>query len=177
MTLLIHPPVCFPSSNVGAYATHTYYDGFGRPIQTRDLYHDVDGVTGQQDWVTLVGYHANGQANCQSTQYAVDHYTVGVITDLCTTKTHTTTSYDDLGRVTSVETPADKAQSTDTSYEYYVIDNPLDATLGKVSLVNVFDANGHGRGQVTDARGQLIQVIDFSGNTPGDLCPLWLHQL
>ena len=146
---------------IGGQAVHTYYDGFGRTTQMRDIYHDIEGIGPKQDMVTLVGYHANGQANCQSAPYGVAH-TAGVITDSCSSKSEkTTTLYDAQSRPTSTTTP----DGNSTTYAYFVLDNPL-GDPGKVLAVNTYDALGRVRGNWTNSQGQLIQVVDHTGTTP-----------
>ena len=162
----VRPDTFEPTTSVGAgevstLATHFYYDGFGRQIQSRDLYHSVAGLSGDQDLVTLIGYDDNGQANCQSVSYAVARSS-GIVTTACTSKPHTATDFDDIGRPTSVTGP--DGNSTDTAYD--VVTHPF-GLGGKVQEVEVIDARGHRRDSLTNAQGQLLQVIDYSGNTPG----------
>ncbi|MEM7334106.1 MAG: RHS repeat-associated core domain-containing protein, partial [Chloroflexota bacterium] len=152
-----------PSSTPGfvsRMATHVYYDGFGREIQIQGTDFSVDGLSGDQNLVSLIGYHANGQVDCQSVTFAVP-YNTGFVTDSCSSKAHTSTEFDSQGRTTRVTGP----DGNSSEMEYYIYADPFGSS-SNVFLTNVFDANGHGKGSVTNARGELIQVIDFSGNSP-----------
>ncbi|MCB0016225.1 MAG: hypothetical protein KDE09_00475 [Anaerolineales bacterium] len=147
------------NGEVSAMSTNIYYDGFGREIQTRSFTHQVYGVSGDQDLVTLIGYGDNGQANCQSVSFAVPR-TSGLVTATCASKAHTTTDFDDLGRQTSVTTPDGNA----TTFAYYILANPL-GMPGNATAVNTYDAEGRVRSNWMDALGQLIQVVDHTGTS------------
>jgi YD repeat-containing protein len=154
-----------------AYIDQTSYDGFGRPIQTRGLYAEVQGQSLRQEIITSTAYNAQGQVSCATVPYNVPFYSDRdganwpydvFISTPCTNKAHTATTYDALGRVKTVTTP-DGAVS---QHNYFVID---DITVNDDSLLRidqVVDAKGHLVNRFFNSRGQLALVREYTGSDP-----------
>lgn len=154
-----------PSGLTDTEATITHFDGFGRPIQTRqrDVEVDTNAGTGvtliEQDILSTVAYGALGQATCQTVPYRTSQLSGnanGYDATNCTSKTHTLTSYDNLGRVERTTLP----DGTYTHHLYNI--NSNQGTM--LSHHNVIDANHRRSRQSTNVRGQLYSVTEFSGN-------------
>jgi YD repeat-containing protein len=141
-------------------ATVTYYDGLGRPIQTRDRYHDVVGYNDWQDLITLTSYDARGNVSCQSVPYNVANSLDQYVNDSCTSKTHTTTVYDDQGRPFQDKNAANEIVAT----HIYAINDNNGQFAYNLLHHNVIDANQHRRRSSADARGNLVLVDELSGN-------------
>ena len=159
------------SSSGYAFNEQTFYDGFGRPIQNRSVWNWLDGASNSREIYSSTAYHANGQAMCQTSPYDLAYYSDSprnlvwpaspFDTDACTSKVHTTTTYDALGRPTVITAPDGSTTTQD-----YLIRN--DITLGgynKLSQTTVYDANGHARSQFSNTRGELVAVREYTGNT------------
>lgn len=137
-----------------------YYDGFGRTFQTRERYHTIDGVTGTQDIVTGTEFNALGSMSCQTTPFNVAPSS-GLPANNCTTRDHTSYTYDALGREKTI---TDAGGSIIKTVYYSVLD--LITPSVYYPVVTVIDANGHAVNQVSDARGQLIEVRNYTGTNP-----------
>ncbi|MCA9933750.1 MAG: hypothetical protein KC415_07500, partial [Anaerolineales bacterium] len=167
-------PSSFPAptdSNSGyAYADQTFYDGFGRPIQTRSLWNWLDGEDKSREIISMMDYNALGNVTCESVLFDVAFYTdqgkvwpqSPFITDECTSQPHTTTTYDALGRPLTI-TPPDE---TTTEYSYYIINTLTVDGRNKLALTNIKDANGHIVGQMSNSLGQLAIVQENEGEDP-----------
>ncbi|HFE66376.1 MAG TPA: RHS repeat protein, partial [Chloroflexi bacterium] len=135
----------------------TYYDGFGRVIQQRERYVEVDG-SGKRDIVTLNNYTATGQVNCASSPFSITTAPY-FVTDACTSKPHTATTYDALGRARFVTEP----DGSRTEHRYSINNN-----LGPLRLHhNVINPNRQRMRFSYDSLNQLAQVTEFTGNCGG----------
>ena len=171
-----------PASSSSGYAfnEHTYYDGFGRPIQSRSAYNWLEGQALSRDIYSSTAYHANGQANCQTVPYDLAAYSDrGLVwpaspfhATACTSQPRTTTTYDVLGRPDIVTAP----DGSTTNRDYAILNNVTLGGYSKFSQVMVYDANNHRSDSYTNARGQLIAVREYSG-TASPLHPFRHHHL
>ena len=134
-------PDDYPGSyNDSEHATIQYVDGFGRVIQTRQRYMNVDGV-GERDIVVVSDYNALGQVSCSSAPFTV-LTSAGTVTDSCTSKDHTATTYDALGRPLSNIMP--------DGNQTYALTTP--------STTYSFDAKNHLTLSEVDPFGRLTEV-------------------
>jgi RHS repeat-associated protein len=170
-------PGSFPapatSSSGFAFNDQTFYDGFGRPIQTRSIWHWVEGQTKSREIISHTDYGANGQVSCQSTPYDVSFYTDQpktwptspfYTTGTCTNKPHTTT-YDPLGRPLVITAP----DGATTTYNYFIVNTVTVDGRNLLALTNIKDANNHIIQHYTNNLGQLALVRELSGaGTTGD---------
>ena len=166
-------PGSFPapasSDNGYAFADQTFYDGFGRPIQSRSVWHWLDGAAKSQEVISITAYDALGNASCQTVPFAVPFYTdrgktwpqSPFITDDCTSRPHTATTYDALGRPLTVRTPAGSASQT--RYIYAIPNNTTVDGDGQLSRVQIIDANNHVINQFYNSQGQLVKVRENAG--------------
>lgn len=92
-----------------AYNDQTMYDGFGRAIQTRHIWADVDGQAKRQEIYSTTAYNALGQMICQTAPFNLPFYSdrglvwpaSPFVTTPCidSSMAKTLTSYDNFGRV------------------------------------------------------------------------------
>lgn len=157
------------------YNSQTYYDGFGRPIQTRTLWAEVEDDDGQvlpqQEIITIQEYDALGHTICGTTPFSVARYDQRGVTygtspffdEACQAANHsyTLTEYDVLGRPTKITPPSGTNDST--SYDYKIKDTITVETFTKLNYVQVVDGNKHVTNSFYNARGELVQVREYSG--------------
>ncbi|MBL1128411.1 MAG: hypothetical protein HND44_07905 [Chloroflexi bacterium] len=167
-------PGSFPTANSSsgfAFADQTFYDGFGRPIQTRSLWHWVEGQSLSREIISHTNYGANGQVSCQSTPYDVPYYSDQPKTwpaspfytaSNCGNKPHTTSTYDALGRPLTVTGPDGNA----TNYFYYIVNTVTVDGRNLMALTNIKDANNHITQHFTNSLGQMAMVREVSGTDP-----------
>lgn len=84
------------------------------------------------------------------------------VTDSCTSKSHTGTTYDAVGRPLVVTAP----DGSTTAYDYYIIDSITVDGRDLLALTNITDDNNHIIGQATNSLGQLALVQENSGAGP-----------
>ncbi|MCP4424263.1 MAG: hypothetical protein GY803_07230, partial [Chloroflexi bacterium] len=114
------------SSGGFAYNDQTFYDGFGRPIQTRSIWASVDGENLTREIFTTTEYDALGRAACATTPFDVPFYSdrnkvwpdSAFVPDSCASKPHTSTTYDALGRPLFVTAP----DGNNTEHRYPIND-------------------------------------------------------
>jgi YD repeat-containing protein len=164
-----------PNSNLGSgfgYATQTFYDGFGRPIQERSIWHEVQGQSKRREIYTITEYDALGRESCRSAPFDVAYYNdrPGVtwpdtpwLSDACTAHSPTTTTYDALGRPDRVTAP----DGTTTNYNFYINNNITVGGFNKLRVDQVIDANGHVINRLYNPRGQMVQVREYTGTGSG----------
>lgn len=128
----------------------TYYDGFGRPVQTRQRYANVDGL-GQQDIINLTQYNALGQVECASVPFAITT-APSWFTGSCATYDHTLSNYDALGRPVKMTAP----DGSESIYHYGIVDH--------LRYVDVTNPNRQRIQHRYDALGRLVQVDEIEGN-------------
>ena len=154
------------SSGGYAYVSQAMHDGFGRQIQTRDVWAEIDGQPLKREIYSTTNYNALGQVACQTAPYDLPYYKdrngtwpYGIYDDtLCmdSSLAQTTTTYDELGRVRYVTAP----DGSFTQHIYAINDN-----TGTVLFHhNIVDANQHRIKQSSNSLGQLVQVTELSGN-------------
>ncbi|NKQ37798.1 MAG: hypothetical protein HF973_19570, partial [Chloroflexi bacterium] len=152
------------SSSGYSYVSQTMYDGFGRPIQERQIYASVAGYSQTREIFTTTEYDAQGQVACQTTPFDVPFYydrgetwPNGVFYNApCTSKPHTATTYDALGRVRFVTAP----DGRQTEHRYSINNN-----LGPMRLHhNVINPNRQRMRFSYDSLNQLAQVTELTGN-------------
>ena len=107
-------PYTYNKDAVGyEYKTLTYYDGFGRPIQQQDMMAEVDGQTGRRDIIVSTEYGAQGKATCVSVPRDIATYKERInwpsvttfLDDDCESLDATLTTYDNIGRTTTITNP------------------------------------------------------------------------
>jgi RHS repeat-associated protein len=167
-------PGSFPapagSSSGFAYADQTFYDGFGRPIQTRSVWRWVQGQSKSREVITSTAYHALGPVRCQTVPYDVAFYNDRrddppnwpndvFVNEACASKPRTTTSYDALGRPLVVTAPDGSA----TSYNYAITDNTTVNGLNRLRRVQVYDALNQVTNYFYDWQGQLVKARENLG--------------
>ncbi|MCP4426714.1 MAG: hypothetical protein GY803_19655, partial [Chloroflexi bacterium] len=137
----------------------THYDGFGRPIQARDMYAEVEGAVGVRDIIVSTEYDAQGQVACVTMPY--DTPTAvwpdpGYFSSGCDNQPSTTTTYDALGRPLFVTAP----DGNNTEHRYPIND------VHEVMLAhhNIIDPNHHRTKMSYNARGELVAVREFTGD-------------
>jgi RHS repeat-associated protein len=145
----------------------TYYDGLGRPIQSQDRWVAVNGEPNRQDRIVTTAYDDWGRATCTTIPYTVDTYTIrtggvgsGFLTDSCASQTHTTTVYDDMGRVEEVR---DANNNPTARYAYGITTHVTVDSFTQLQRTTITDANNHITSQFTNSRGQLVLVREFTG--------------
>ncbi|MFQ5433559.1 MAG: LamG-like jellyroll fold domain-containing protein, partial [Anaerolineae bacterium] len=151
-----------PGSSAGgfSYNDQTFYDGFGRSIQTRSIFAEVDGQSVTREIMTATAYDAQGQVACQTVPFDVAFYpdrgliwpASPYVTGSCSSRDHTSTTYDAQGRprfVTAVD-------GSVTQHVYAINNNQ--------SHHNVVDANQHRMKYSSNSRGQLETVTELQGN-------------
>ncbi|MCP4544637.1 MAG: hypothetical protein GY832_46645 [Chloroflexi bacterium] len=140
-------------NGAGSLWTRQFYDGLGRSIQTQTRASDwtPGGGSGQHRIVQDTVYDAMGRVSEQSVPYEMLRHDGSTphnpYTSPDTSKPHTTTQYDALGRVLQVTGP----DGTSTRMDY------------KGWKTVTIDPNDHQRVQETDAFGQLVNVWEFEG--------------
>ncbi|MBE2198234.1 MAG: hypothetical protein IAE79_06450, partial [Anaerolinea sp.] len=170
-------PGSFPApANSGsgfAFNDQTFYDGFGRPIQTRSIWHWVEGYANSREIYATTAYGANGQVACQTAPYDVPFYSDSprslvwpaspFLNDPCTGKPHTATTYDALGRPLAVTAP----DGTAATYAYYIVNTITVDNRNLLALTNVKDANNRIVQQFSNSLGQLALVREVTGDGSG----------
>ncbi|MCI0396185.1 MAG: hypothetical protein L0332_09760, partial [Chloroflexi bacterium] len=166
------PDVYTVASHGYAFNSSTFYDGFGRPIQTRDIYAEVAGQSLRREIITTTAYHARGGVACQTVPYDVAFYSdrglvwpdSPYVATPCDDATldQTLTTYSDRGKVDTVTAPNGLA----TDYNFYVYDTFTVGNYTKTTIEQVIDANNHVVNRLFNARGQLIQVREYTGANP-----------
>ncbi|WP_420628130.1 RHS repeat-associated core domain-containing protein [Candidatus Leptofilum sp.] len=145
-----------PDTNDSKHATIHYYDGLGREIQVRQRYVNVAGV-GERDVVVVNEYNALGQVSCTSVPFYVST-SAGTVTDSCSSKDRTTTTYDALGRPLIITAP----DGTTTTNSYSVLDTVTVDSYNILSKVETIDGNGQGIRRFSNARGELVLVRELN---------------
>ena len=147
--------------------TVTFYDGFGRVIQTK-----VESQNDSEMIVTDTRYNALGQVQDQYVPYKLNNSTTFYdFVALNTAQPKTTTTYDALGRVTKVTAPDGTASET----LYRVEVNPADPDFNTPRpAVYSIDANRHFVRRASDVFGNLRSVSESTGSWPvGQAYPTW----
>ena len=176
VSVVVSRPGSYPapanSSSGYAFNEQTFYDGFGRPIQNRSIWNWISGQSKSREIYSSIDYHANGQAECQTVPYDLAFYSDSprnlnwpespFDTTACSSKSHTSTTYDELGRPDVVTAP----DGSTTDQDYLIRNNVTLGGYSKLNQVTVYDANTHARSQFSNARGQLVAVREFSGTSP-----------
>lgn len=147
-----------PNTN-SSLSTMMTYDGFGRQIQERRKWVQVDGVSGLQDIVVGTEYNALGQVKCTTVPYNLPTLVwepggadSGYIPTGCSGKNVTSTDYDAMGRVRFVTAP----DGSRHVYHYGI--------SGGQAYQDVIDPNRHRVQQNFNSLGQLVRVSEISGN-------------
>lgn len=167
-----------PDSNLGYELKNlTYYDGFGRPIQTQDRSFNVASESGEieSDIVTTTEYDALGQVVCSTSPYSYSPPysqrggSTGYISTPCddASLASTDSAYDALGRPLSITAP----DGTHTSFEYRIHDVVTVDEFNHLAMTKVTDANGHQTAQFTNSLGNLVLVREYdevAGVASGD---------
>ncbi|MGB1252072.1 MAG: RHS repeat-associated core domain-containing protein, partial [Candidatus Promineifilaceae bacterium] len=188
MTIVESRPASFPKPGSSTatvdynYKDLTFHDGFGRPIQTMQTFAQVEGQTDYRDsLVNTITYGAHGHPVCQTAQYSVPHYQDRGLSwpdssfdpTNCTSRSHTATQYDDLGRVAKVIAPS----GSETRYYPHLKDRAHLENKGRGShaaipagqvfhTVAAVDALGQHKGlRWTDVNGQLRFITEYSGSS------------
>lgn len=145
----------------------TYYDGLGRPIQSQDRWVAVDGEANRQDRIVTTAYDDWGRTTCTTIPYTVDTYTIrtggtgsGFLTNSCASQPHTTTVYDDMGRVEEVR---DANNNPTARYAYGITTHVTVDSFTQLQRTTITNANNHITSQFTNSRGQLVLVREFTG--------------
>lgn len=136
-----------------------YYDGLGRLVQAQIDDANVHGVAAR-DIITTIGYDARGLEVCRGVPYYVASTANAFQTTACGSITRTTTTYDALGRVTSVTTP-DGAVS---EMKYGVATTITVTGHLKFLRVSSYDGNDHLVNRFSDVFGRLVLAREFTGN-------------
>ncbi|MCP4540837.1 MAG: hypothetical protein GY832_27175 [Chloroflexi bacterium] len=121
----------------------TFFDGLGRPVQTKQL--DGDNPLNQIVHGTQA-YNSRGLVERKYLPYTVDTYTTTLYATPPITAPHVYYEYDPLGRVITTTQP--DGSQTIAAYDR--------------RATTVTDANGHARTAVRDAFGRLAQVLEFN---------------
>ncbi len=127
----------------------------------------MEGQTLSREIISSTSYDARGQVSCQTVPYDVQFYAdravwpaSAFISDACTSKAHTTTTYDAVGRVDIITAP--DLSFTDNNYS---IKNTI--TVGGYSRLlmhQVIDANNHVVNRFYNSRQELMQVREYEGS-------------
>lgn len=159
------------SSSGYAFNEQTFFDGFVRTIQTRSVWNWVEGQSLSREIITSTAYNAQGQVSCQTVPYDVPFYTdrgkvwpaSPFVADSCTSKAHTATTYDGLGRPLTTTAP-----DGSITENLHAVTNTITVDgYSKLSRVQTRDANGHLTNQFTNSRGQLVLVRNNTGSAWG----------
>ncbi|WP_420627681.1 LamG-like jellyroll fold domain-containing protein [Candidatus Leptofilum sp.] len=156
-------PNVYTSSGEYVMKHMTYYDGFGRPIQEQEYSVEVDDITGRRTIVTTTAYNALGQVSCATVPYDISDAQAtwpnnNFQTAACTSKDHTATTYDALGRPLVITAP--DGSTTTNSYDIY--DTITVDSFTVLSRVQTIDANGQGIRRYSNARGELVLVRELT---------------
>ncbi|MEM8862205.1 MAG: hypothetical protein AAGD96_28120, partial [Chloroflexota bacterium] len=146
----------------------TYHDGFGRVLQTQQRNLDLNNNGTQDRLVTTQAYNALGQIKCQSLPYRIaDVVGVGFDTSWCSSHPHTYTTYDYKwpGNVELLD-PNGKVSKVFND----VLFSSHGVSFGEPMMVSSsVDGNDHARSTVTNRRGQMVKVLEFTGTDPYQL--------
>jgi RHS repeat-associated protein/uncharacterized repeat protein (TIGR01451 family) len=149
------------------HPTVTFYDGFGRVIQTK-----TEAQNGSAMIVTDTRYNTLGQVESQYVPYeSTDSARFWNYLNLNTAQPKTTTLYDALGRVTQVTAPDNTMRETVYRVDYSATDADFNARRRTVYQI---DANRHFVRRASDAFGNLRSVSESTGSWPtGAAEPTW----
>ncbi|MBA3534161.1 MAG: RHS repeat protein [Ardenticatenales bacterium] len=140
---------------------YTFYDGFGREVQTRAL----SPASSSQHAVTLTRYDAAGRPSQVYAPVAVPASPVqfyGPADALWSGKPSTRTEYDQLGRPTKEIAP----NGDYTEHRYGLVQDNASAPL--LAYHDVMDANRHRMQYRTDPFGRMVEVVEITGS-----CGYW----
>jgi RHS repeat-associated protein len=151
----VTPPLPIDQVIAGQHSSLTttsrsFYNGLGQVVQQRSFDPALTTIT----WVHNQ-YDALGRLTCQTAPQPGG--STGYFTKTCANEPHTTTTYDDLGRVKTVTTP-----DGESSYAHYGID------AAGLTFTDAIDPNGHRTRQYHDGLGRLVRVKEYSGNCSND---------
>jgi RHS repeat-associated protein len=136
----------------------TFYDGLGRVVQTQTAGVVVYSA-GTKDIITTVAYDARGLEVCRTTPYASAASATFRTATCASRPDETTTTYDALGRVTSVSAPDGAVTST----SYGVKTGITVDGHSRFSRVILTDANNHVVTRFSDSFGRLALVREYTG--------------
>ena len=129
------------------------FDGFGRQVQTRT---PLTSAYGGQDSVTAVKYDSRGLKEWETEPYLDGTLGGGGCLAPNESKPKTVFAYDTLGNLTTVTNPLEQGQQTPTART---------KTYSGLTTIAI-DENSHKKESKTDARGNVIQVKEYTGTGP-----------
>jgi RHS repeat-associated protein len=135
--------------------SYTYYDGFGRVIQTQSPFDQDGDATADDRAVTSAQYNTRGLVEYSSAPWVNTTGGAGagfLSTTWSTQDAYTRSVYDALGRVTAVDAMSDGTELFDTETAYGTATNRTTST--------VTDAEGRWVTHYTDGFGRLVRVAE-----------------